>query len=55
MPLDDDTKNKINERFWDKVDIGEPDECWNWKAAIESSGYGSFGVGRITTYMICYR
>jgi len=27
-------------RFWSKVDIREADECWNWKAAIGTCGYG---------------
>lgn len=25
---------------WDKVDIGEEDQCWNWKGSIAANGYG---------------
>lgn len=28
------------ERFWAKVDRRGPDECWNWTAAVNDSGYG---------------
>jgi hypothetical protein len=30
----------ITETFWEKVDIKEPDKCWEWKAALYKSGYG---------------
>jgi len=30
------------ERFLEKVDKREPDECWKWKASIHHSGYGQF-------------
>jgi hypothetical protein len=29
-------------RFWSKVAIGAPDECWPWKAGLRSNGYGKF-------------
>lgn len=30
-------------RFWAKVD--RTDNCWLWTGAIQSRGYGSFGIG----------
>lgn len=30
------------DRFWNKVDIGEEDDCWNWQASYRS-GYGAIG------------
>lgn len=35
---------ELGERFWSKVDIGGPDDCWEWKAS-RSSGYGQFRLG----------
>lgn len=32
------------DRFWKKVDIKEPDDCWLWSASVNSKGYGSFAV-----------
>ncbi len=41
----------LEERFWSKVDIpldddGKPDkeECWLWKASVNSDGYGHLGI-----------
>ena len=34
---------KLWQRFWDKVSIG--DECWEWQAGTFRDGYGSFRVG----------
>jgi len=28
-------------RFWKKVDVKSPDECWEWKAGLNSKGYGN--------------
>ena len=37
------TRKPLVERFWSKVQKGEPDECWPWQAAIASTtGYGKF-------------
>jgi len=32
------------ERFWRKVQRGNLDECWPWKASRTNAGYGQFGV-----------
>ena len=30
------------QRFLKFVDIGPPDECWEWKGAVADDGYGAF-------------
>ena len=40
----DTKKQKELRRFWAKVSIGQPDECWTWKAGKASIGYGTFCV-----------
>lgn len=37
-------KPTTDERFWQKVDRGEPDECWKWTAAHMPQGYGTFAI-----------
>ena len=36
-----------SKRFWSKVDIREPEECWAWLAA-KAGGQGVFSIGRST-------
>ena len=31
-------------RFWSKVNVGDPDECWGWTAARDKQGYGAFNL-----------
>lgn len=31
-------------RFWSKVSVGRPTECWTWNAAVSDMGYGRFKV-----------
>lgn len=37
------TKRTVEERFWDKVQPGHPDECWEWQGRASSTGYGRIG------------
>lgn len=32
----------VLKRFWSKVDMKKPDECWNWIAYKDRDGYGTF-------------
>ena len=36
--------NRIAQRFWDKVLIG--DGCWEWQASQDTQGYGNFMIDR---------
>ena len=38
-------------RFWSKVDIRTPEECWEWQASLHTSGYGRFKIASYTTVM----
>ena len=32
----------LEERFWEKVNIGKPEDCWEWLAGKNDDGYGNF-------------
>jgi hypothetical protein len=31
-------------KFWDRVPMGDPNECWDWPGARNQKGYGLFAV-----------
>lgn len=37
------TNEQVAQRFWEKVQIGEVDECWKWHACQDKNGYGRVG------------
>ena len=32
----------LEERFWSKVGVEGPDDCWIWRRGLNDSGYGQF-------------
>ena len=38
-------KRSMEDRFWDRVDMRGPDECWPWKMTPHKQGYGTFCSG----------
>lgn len=32
----------FNDKFWDQVDVRGYDDCWEWKGATTSNGYGAY-------------
>ncbi|MGV0654780.1 HNH endonuclease [Mycolicibacterium thermoresistibile] len=41
------------DRFWDKV--SPSGDCWLWSAAVNSKGYGTFGLIRTKTSYLAHR
>jgi len=39
----------LGERFWSKVDVRAPDECWPWLGYLNTNGYGHFDIGKHKT------
>lgn len=38
-------KRPVAERFWEKVEVRGPDECWPWLASTTPFGHGQFSFG----------
>lgn len=39
----------VKMRFWSKIDIRTPEECWEWQASLHTSGYGRFKLSSYRT------
>lgn len=31
-----------SKKFWQRVNIGPPDDCWPWQGTLQKNGYGDF-------------
>lgn len=40
------SRQALEDRFWEKVELIPFSTCWHWNAAIAKNGYGKFNVGR---------
>lgn len=38
-------RERISRRFWSKVEINGPGDCWLWTAGTKSYGYGCISIG----------
>ena len=38
----EDIARKLSDKFWMRVEIGHPSECWKWKGPLDRLGYGKF-------------
>jgi len=50
-------RQEMISRFWDKVEISNPDKCWNWHGAInKTTGYGylSYNAKHISAHKLAY-
>lgn len=46
----------LEERFWEKVLVGAPDECWTWTAStVNGRGYGQIGGGKAGGMLLAHR
>lgn len=45
QPIPEMTEKQIL-RFWLKVNVGESDQCWNWRSTAAAAGYGRMKIGR---------
>lgn len=46
----------VSERFWNKVRIGGPNDCWEWLGSKTGRGYGKVKVGNnsLSAHRVAY-
>jgi hypothetical protein len=46
----------VAQRFWPKVNIAGPDDCWEWTGIKKKDGYGKIGVNGkyVTTHRVAW-
>lgn len=44
-------------RFWNKVNVGDPGECWLWTGAVLKNGYGAVWGGdkTVTAHRLAFK
>lgn len=47
FPITDDPET--NSRFWEKVDVRGPEDCWEWIGSKLVQGYGNFWLNKTVT------
>lgn len=51
-------RHPIEERFWAKVDVQGPNDCWPWKGKVNAAGYGYICTGgrkKSLTHRVSYK
>lgn len=49
------TASDIEKRFWEKVDLVCPGDCWEWTGAKYSNGYGHIHVRNPNRHLLAHR
>lgn len=45
----------LNDRFWTKVLVSDPNDCWEWLAVKNNKGYGMFRPGGLAEKRLAHR
>lgn len=45
----------VADRFWPKVNVRGPDDCWEWAAYRDPNGYGRFSIGPMSKVALAHR
>ncbi|ASX98772.1 HNH endonuclease [Arthrobacter phage Colucci] len=48
-------KLPLEQRFWAKVAVKEPRECWPWTGSMHAQGYGKLGAGKRGKSFLAHR